>query len=132
MTESLKLANIDKDGKIDYKEFAKVCMCMRVYHSTICLKYMSALYVCPSYVLSRLYRAVLCLCVHTRTVYTRPHTPSHTLTQTGPASPAAPPPVDGLLLYYYRWSAAISTYTFQDAPKRGAGKMIKKNQKAKG
>ena len=24
MTESLKLANIDKDGKIDYKEFAKV------------------------------------------------------------------------------------------------------------
>jgi Ca2+-binding EF-hand superfamily protein len=24
VTESLKLANIDKDGKIDYKEFAKV------------------------------------------------------------------------------------------------------------
>jgi hypothetical protein len=30
VTESLKLANIDKDGKIDYKEFAKV----RHRHST--------------------------------------------------------------------------------------------------
>ena len=27
VTESLKLANIDKDGKIDYKEFAKVLLC---------------------------------------------------------------------------------------------------------
>ena len=26
VTESLKLANIDKDGKIDYKEFAKVLL----------------------------------------------------------------------------------------------------------
>jgi len=26
VTESLKLANIDKDGKIDYREFAKVLL----------------------------------------------------------------------------------------------------------